>query len=143
MKFQLECNNDHAFEGWFRSNDDFEKQQKRGLLECPMCGTHKVSKTLMAPSVATGRTKDKIAVAAGQAAQQQMMAKMMELAKEVKSKADNVGEKFPEEARKIHYGESEARAIYGKATTDEVTELVEEGVDILPLPDVPDDDKVN
>ena len=97
----------------------------------------------MAPSVATGRTKDKIAVAAGQAAQQQMMAKMMELAKEVKSKADNVGEKFPEEARKIHYGESEARAIYGKATTDEVTELVEEGVDILPLPDVPDDDKVN
>ena len=143
MKFQLECKNEHAFEGWFRSNDDFEKQQKRGLLECPMCGTHKVSKTLMAPSVATGRTKDKIAVAAGQAAHQQMMAKMMEFAKEVKSKADNVGEKFPEEARKIHYGESEARAIYGKATTDEVTELVEEGVEILPLPDVPDDDKVN
>ena len=143
MKFQLECKNEHAFEGWFRSNDDFEKQQKRGLLECPMCGTHKVSKTLMAPSVATGRSKDKIAVAAGQAAQQQMMAKMMELAKEVKSKADNVGDKFPEEARKIHYGESETRAIYGKATTDEVTELIGEGVDILPLPDVPDDDKVN
>ncbi|MEM8540367.1 MAG: DUF1178 family protein [Pseudomonadota bacterium] len=143
MKFQLECKNNHAFEGWFRSNDDFEKQQKHGLLECPICGTHEVSKTLMAPSVATGRSKEKIAVAAGQAAQQQMMAKMMELAKEVKSKADNVGEKFPEEARKIHYGESEARAIYGKATTDEVSELVDEGVDILPLPDIPEDDKVN
>ena len=143
MKFQLECKNTHAFEGWFRSNDDFEKQQKRGLLECPICGTHEVSKTLMAPSVATGRSKEKIAVAAGQVAQQQMMAKMMELAKEVKSKADNVGEKFPEEARKIHYGESKARAIYGKATTHEVTELVDEGVDILPLPDVPDDDSIN
>lgn len=143
MKFQLECKNNHQFEAWFRSNDDFDKQQKRGLLECPMCGTHQVSKTLMAPSVTTGRSKDKIAVAAGQAAQQQMLAKMMELAKEVKSKADNVGEKFPEEARKIHYGESEARAIYGKATSEEVSELVDEGVDILPLPDVPDDDKVN
>lgn len=143
MKFQLECKNAHAFEGWFRSNDDFEKQHSSGLLECPMCGSHEVSKTLMAPSVATGRSKEKIAVAAGQVAQQQMMAKMMELAKEVKSKADNVGEKFPEEARKIHYSESEARAIYGKATTDEVTELVDEGVDILPLPDVPDDDQVN
>lgn len=143
MKFQLECKNDHGFEAWFRSNDDFEKQQEHGLLECPICGTHTVSKTLMAPSVATGRSKEKIAVAAGQAAQQQMLSKMMELAKEVKAKADNVGEKFPEEARKIHYGESEARAIYGKATTDEVTELVDEGVEILPLPDVPDDDKVN
>jgi hypothetical protein len=143
MKFQLECKNNHAFEGWFRSNQDFDQQQTRGLLECPMCGTHRVSKTLMAPSVATGRSKDKIAVAAGQAAQQQVMAKMMELAKEVKSKADNVGEKFPEEARKIHYGESKPRAIYGKATTDEVSELVDEGVEILPLPDVPDDDKVN
>lgn len=143
MKFQLECKNEHSFEGWFRSNNDFETQQEHGLLQCPMCGTHEVSKTLMAPSLTTGRSKEKIAVAAGKAAQKQMMAKMMELAKEVKSKADNVGEKFPEEARKIHYGESEARAIYGKATTDEVTELVDEGVEILPLPDVPDDDNVN
>lgn len=143
MKFSLECKNEHAFEGWFRSNEDFDTQQKRGLLECPMCGDKHIAKTLMAPSVATGRTKDKIAVAAGQAAQAQMMAKMMEIAKEVKSKADDVGEKFPEEARKIHYGETEKRAIYGKASKEEVGELVEEGVEIMPLPDVPDDDELN
>lgn len=143
MKFQLQCDNQHDFEAWFRSNDDFEKQQHQSLLECPMCGSHNVSKTLMAPSVSTGRSKDKIAVASGQAAQQQMMAKMMEFAREVKSKAENVGEKFPEEARKIHYGESESRAIYGNASTEEVSELVEEGVEIVPLPDVPDEDELN
>ncbi len=143
MKFQLQCDNQHDFEAWFRSNDDFEKQQNQSMLECPMCGSHNVSKMLMAPSVSTGRSKDKIAVASGQAAQQQMMAKMMEFAREVKSKAENVGEKFPEEARKIHYGESESRAIYGNASTEEVSELVEEGVEIVPLPDVPDEGELN
>ena len=143
MKFQLQCDNQHDFEAWFRSNDDFEKQQGKSMLECPMCGSHNVSKMLMAPSVSTGRSKDKIAVASGQAAQQQMMAKMMEFAREVKSKAENVGEKFPEEARKIHYGESESRAIYGNASTEEVSELVEEGVEIVPLPDVPDEGELN
>ncbi len=143
MKFQLQCDNQHDFEAWFRSNEDFDKQQAKNLLECPLCGSHKVSKTLMAPSVSTGRSKDKIAVAAGQAAQQQMMAKMMEFAREVKSKAENVGEKFPEEARKIHYGETESRAIYGNASTEEVSELVEEGVEIVPLPDVPEEDELN
>ena len=68
---------------------------------------------------------------------------MMEFAREVKSKAENVGEKFPEEARKIHYGESESRAIYGNASTEEVSELVEEGVEIVPLPDVPDEGELN
>ena len=143
MKFQLECENEHAFEGWFRSNDDYEKQLKSNLLVCPICGSHKVHKSLMAPSVTTGRSKDRVALAAGQAAQQQMMAKMMEFAREVKSKADNVGEKFPEEARKIHYGESEARAIYGSASPEDVTELVDEGVEIMPLPDVPEEDELN
>lgn len=143
MKFQLQCDNQHDFEAWFRSNEDFDKQRAKNLLECPLCGSHKVSKTLMAPSVSTGRSKDKIAVAAGQAAQQQMMAKMMEFAREVKSKAENVGEKFPEEARKIHYGETESRAIYGNASTEEVSELVEEGVKIVPLPDVPEEDELN
>lgn len=143
MKFSLECKNDHAFEGWFRSNEDFETQQKRGFLECPMCGTSKVTKSLMAPSVTTGRSKEKMQVAAGQAAQAQMMAKMMEFAKEVKAKAEDVGEKFPEEARKIHYGEEDARAIYGKASNEEVAELLDEGVELMPLPDVPDDDELN
>jgi hypothetical protein len=143
MKFSLECKNSHAFEGWFKSNDDFETQSKRGFLECPICGTHEVAKSLMAPSVSTGRQKEKMQVAAGQKAQAQIMAKMMEFAKEVKSKADNVGDKFPEEARKIHYGETESRPIYGKASNEEVANLLDEGVELMPLPDVPDDEKLN
>lgn len=139
MKFSLACKNDHAFEGWFRSNEDFDTQQKRGLLECPVCGAHQVAKTLMAPSVSTGRNKDKIAVAVGHQAQQQIMAKMVEMAKELKSKADNVGDKFPEEARKIHYGESKERAIYGTASPKDITELLDEGVALMPLPDVPEE----
>ncbi|MDZ7824532.1 MAG: DUF1178 family protein [Ahrensia sp.] len=143
MKFSLGCKNDHTFEGWFKSNDDFDQQQKRGLIDCPICGSNKVAKTLMAPAVSTGRTRDKISVALGQAHQAEMMAKMIELAREVKAKADNVGDKFAQEARKMHYGEKTAKPIYGKATNDEVAELIDEGVGIMPLPDVPDADTLN
>ena len=143
MKFSLECKSGHAFEGWFKSNEDFETQAKRGFLECPVCGTHDVGKSLMAPSVSTGRRKDKMQFAAGQRAQAEIMAKMKEFAREVKSKADNVGDKFPEEARKIHYGEADSRPIYGKASNEEVASLLDEGVELMPLPDLPEDDKLN
>ena len=143
MKFTLHCDEGHEFEAWFRSNADYETQARRGFVECPHCGSIRVSKALMAPQVATGRAKDQhkeaVMVAAGQAIQREMMEKMREVTRQVKEKADNVGEKFPEEARKMHYGETDAKPIYGKASPDEVESLVDEGVEIMPLPDLPED----
>lgn len=143
MKFTLHCDEGHEFEAWFRSNEDYETQARRGFVECPHCGSIRVSKALMAPQVATGRAKDQrkeaVMVAAGQAMQREMMDKMREFTRQVKEKADNVGEKFPEEARKMHYGETDAKPIYGKASPDEVESLVDEGVEIMPLPDLPED----
>lgn len=138
IRFSLICGQDHAFEGWFRNNADFDDQASRGLVECPACGSHAISKALMAPNLSTGKNKEKIAVAAG-SHQAEIMHKMQELARELKATAENVGEKFAEEARKIHFGETDPRGIYGKATRDEVQSLVEDGVSIMPLPDLPED----
>jgi hypothetical protein len=93
----------------------------------------------MAPSVATARKREEVAVAIGNAAQREIMAKLREMAREVRKSGEDVGNRFPEEARKIHYGETDARGIYGKATVEEVTGLLEEGVEIMPLPDLPED----
>jgi len=143
MKFTLHCDNAHDFEAWFRSNDDYDTQVRRGFVECPICGSNKVQKALMAPQVATGRAKDErnraIAVAAGQTMQREMMETMRQITKHVKAHADNVGDKFPEQARKMHYGETDAKPIYGTAAPDQVEALVDEGVEVLPLPDLPED----
>lgn len=139
IKFALHCDNGHDFEAWFRDSGDFETQNKRGFLECPTCGSHHVSKSLMAPSVATSRKREEVAVAIGNAAQREIMAKLQAMAREVRKSGEDVGAKFPEEARKIHYGEADARGIYGKASREEVTSLIEEGVEIMPLPDLPED----
>lgn len=139
IKYSLHCDKGHDFEAWFRDSDDFESQKKRGFLECPVCGTSHVSKTLMAPNVATARKREEVAVAVGTAIQREMMAKMRELAREVREKGEDVGTRFPEEARKIHYGETDPRGIYGKASPDEVESLLDEGVEIMPLPDLPED----
>lgn len=143
IKFSLSCEHSHDFEAWFRNNDDFDTQRKRGLLECPLCGSSKIGKTLMAPSVSTGRKRDEMAVAAGTAMQAKLLEAMREMTKQVKENADNVGDKFAEEARKIHYGETDPRGIYGKATSDEVEALAEEGVEFMPLPDLPDEEELN
>ena len=143
IKFSLACETGHEFDGWFGSSEDYETQQKRGLIACPVCDTTKVSKSLMAPSVSTARKKESrnqaIAVATAHHAKTEMMAKLREIRDEITKNADNVGEKFPEEARKIHYGESEKRAIYGEAGLQDVKELVDEGVEIAPLPALPED----
>ena len=143
IKFSLACETGHEFDGWFGSSEDYETQQKRGLIACPVCDTTKVSKSLMAPSVSTARKKESrnqaIAVATAHHAKTEMMAKLREIRDEITKNADNVGEKFPEEARKIHYGESERRAIYGEAGLQDVKELVDEGVEIAPLPVLPED----
>jgi hypothetical protein len=138
IRFSLTCENAHEFEGWFRSNEDFDKQALRGLVDCPSCGSHKVEKALMAPAVSTGRKQEKIALAMGEA-QKQAMAQMKAMAEKIRENADYVGDKFAEEARKIHFGEADARGIYGEATFDEAKSLAEDGVAFMPVPVFPDD----
>ncbi|MCG6857116.1 MAG: DUF1178 family protein [Salaquimonas sp.] len=157
IRYALACQKGHEFEGWFGSSGDFDTQQEKGLLECPYCGSHDISKTLMAPSVSTSRkrgeassqvpaedaspTAEQASVQLAGMTQEQraILGQMRELKEKLLSQAENVGERFSEEARKIHYGETEQRGIYGKATLDEATELAEEGIDFLPLPDLPED----
>ena len=138
IRFSLACDDGHEFEGWFRSNDDFDKQKKRGLIDCPDCGSHRVDKTLMAPAVSTGRKQEKMALAMN-AEQRRIMGEMKALSDKLRENADYVGGKFAEEARKIHFGETEARGIYGEASPDEAKSLVEDGVPFMPIPVFPED----
>jgi hypothetical protein len=138
IRFALICEHEHEFEGWFRSNDDFDTQKKRGFVDCPTCGSHKVQKALMAPAVSTARKQETIALAMGEA-QKQALAQLKAMAEKVRENADYVGDKFAEEARKIHFGESDPRGIYGEATLDEAKSLAEDGVEFMPIPVFPDD----
>lgn len=138
IRFSLSCDKDHEFDGWFRNSDDFESQKKRGFVACPVCNSAKVEKALMAPAVSTGRQREKIAVAMGEE-QRKALAKLKEFAAKARENADYVGEKFADEARKIHFGEVEARGIYGEATAEEARELIEDGVEFMPLPVFPED----
>ena len=142
IKFTLRCDEDHDFEGWFGSSDEFDRQRKRGFVTCPVCGSASVRKALMAPRVSTSR--DKAAVAGevrGEVmnAHAQMLSRMRELREVVTRNAEDVGPRFAEEARRIHYGETPPKAVYGKATKEEVEGLVEEGVGVAPLPVLPED----
>ncbi len=128
--FDLQCAKNHRFEGWFKTGDAFEKQAKAGKVECPTCGNTKVKKALSAPALLKGGVSSSkaegIAIKLREA--------MTELRKHVEANAENVGKQFPEEARKIHYGETEERPIYGEASPDEAEELHEEGIEIVPIP---------
>ena len=138
INFSLVCENAHEFEGWFRSGDDFEAQAKRALVNCPNCGSHKVEKALMAPAVSTGRKQEKIALAMGEA-QKQAMTQLKAMAEKIRQNADYVGDKFAEEARKIHFCETDARGIYGEATIEEAKSLAEDGVEFMSVPVFPED----
>ena len=138
IRFSLSCERAHGFEGWFRNNSDFEAQAGKGLVECPVCGSSNVAKALMAPAVSTGRKQEKIALAMDAARKEQMTA-LKELADKVRQNADYVGDRFAEEARKIHFGETEARGIYGEASPEEARNLAEDGVGFMPLPVFPED----
>ena len=131
IKYQLTCDADHEFEGWFRDSADFDVQAERGLIECPACGSDAVRKAVMAPAIARkGNSRE-----ARLKEIRNDMAKAVERARDyVEKNFDYVGDKFPEEARKIHYGESKERGIYGEASGKQVKELVEEGVQVAPLP---------
>lgn len=144
--YSLHCRKGHAFEGWFASIAAFEQQQADGKLLCPMCNSRKVSKAPMAPalsaSVGSGKRESlpaPVAVASppvpGPPEELRKMRQFMTgLRKYVQDNAEYVGPKFPEEARKIHYGETEERHIYGEASLEEAADLVEEGIDVAPLP---------
>lgn len=138
ISYSLHCTDGHDFEAWFRNADDYDGQSQRGLVTCPTCGSSKISKALMAPAVSTGKRREKLALAAG-AEQAKMIAQLQDLARKVRNTAENVGDKFAEEARKIHFGETEARGIYGEATLEEAKSLAEDGVGFLPLPSLPEE----
>ncbi len=138
IRFSLVCEHEHEFEAWFRSNDDFETQKKRGFVECPSCGSREVGKALMAPAVSTGRKQEKMALAMGEE-QRRVMTELKALSQKMRENADYVGDKFAEEARKIHFGESDPRGIYGEATLEEAKGLAEDGVSFMPIPVFPED----
>ena len=132
----LQCRHGHGFEGWFGSEEDFQGQLARGLVECPLCGDAQVAKLPSAPRLNLGASEPKPAprqeVMAS--ANPQLQAAWMELVKQVVANTEDVGARFAEEARKIHYGESEERGIRGQASRQETQELLEEGIGVLPLP---------
>ena len=139
IRYSLTCENAHEFEGWFSESADFDRQVATGFLTCPVCQSAAVSKLLMAPSVATARKKDERQTLAMDAMRQEALQKLKEAVAAVKANSEDVGTKFPEEARKIHYGEADARGIIGQATLDEAQALVEEGIEIAAIPVLPED----
>jgi hypothetical protein len=161
IRYALRCERDHTFESWFQSSSAYESQVKRKLVECPSCGSTAVEKAIMAPRIVKGSVSKKSEVAppvpaapeplaqqpaapAGpqslmMAQERELRAKLKELRDHIVKNADNVGEQFPNEARKMHYGDIEHRPIYGEASLQEARELVEEGIEVAPLPVLPDD----
>ncbi len=133
IHYSLVCDRSHKFDGWFSNAAAYDAQKLRGLVTCPICLTTSVEKALMAPSV--NRTdNEKVSLSIGHPQHQQLREAMLALRNKVTSEADYVGDKFADEARKIHFKEVDARGIYGEATREEVAALVEDGVDFMPLP---------
>ena len=162
IRYSLICERKHDFEIWFKNSADFDKQSARGLVACPACGSAKVEKAIMAPSLGRGSRKgtgpampdvapdapapqapspaeNKTPMAMVSPQERELRAKLKELRDHLTKNAENVGGKFPEEARKMHYGETEHRSIYGEASPQEAKDLLDEGVELHPLPVLPDD----
>ena len=130
MIFDLRCGSGHVFEGWFGSSADYETQQAGGLVACPICGSPEVEKAPMAPRLAGGA---EAAEPPSPQAMKEMLAEMATLQKKLLEKSDNVGDRFPDEARAIHLGEADARAIHGRATRADAAELIEDCIPVSPL----------
>jgi hypothetical protein len=133
IKYALSCDHDHAFEGWFGSSSDYDDQDARGLLACPLCASKAVRKQIMAPAVA-GTKAQQAAPEPSAQMREMMMTAMGEVRRQVEENFDYVGDRFAKEARDIHDGKSEDRGIYGEATPKEVKALIEDGVQVAPLP---------
>ena len=148
----LQCRQGHVFEGWFGSEDDFQGQKQRGLVQCPLCGDDHIEKRLSAPRLNLGARAPAAAdatvpahptsTAGGQSATSSdaamlppaLQAAWLALARKVVANTEDVGERFAQEARRMHHGEVEERAIRGQATPDEAVQLLEEGIAVMPLP---------
>jgi hypothetical protein len=155
IHYSLRCERGHTFESWFQSSSAYESQEKRKLVSCPSCGSIKVERGIMAPRIVSKKGRDNTAPAAPEATstevtttestpllmaqERELRAKIKELRDHITKNADNVGERFPNEARKMHYGDIEHRPIYGEASPDEARALIDEGVEVSPLPVLPDD----
>jgi hypothetical protein len=159
IRYALACERGHSFESWFQNSTAYDKQVKHGLLVCPVCNSSKVEKAIMAPRLSGARKHDDVPtpVAAGEIPapapaqeapapvaimspqEREFRKKLKELREHLTQNADYVGRKFPEEARKMHYGEIERRSIYGEASPDQAKDLHEEGIEFHPLPVLPDE----
>ncbi|MCC0805508.1 DUF1178 family protein [Methylobacterium sp. W2] len=158
IRYTLVCENGHDFEGWFRSSDSYDAQAADGLVACLACGSTRVTKAMMAPAlaktvamvpdksraIAEATASDPVAAPSTEVPvmaepERQLRALMRAMREHVTRTADNVGPRFPEEARRMHYGEAESRAIYGEASPAEARALVEEGIEVAPLPALPGD----
>ncbi len=160
IRYALACDQGHTFESWFQNSAAYDKQAKRGLVTCPHCGSAKVEKALMAPQLSGTKKRGRMPSGADAPAAAQVPApapdaptpvamvspqerefrkKLKELREHLTKNADYVGQKFPEEARKMHYGEVEHRSIYGEASPQDAKELHEEGIEFHPLPVLPDE----
>ncbi len=151
IKYALQCERAHGFESWFPDSAGYEKQRKRGLIDCPVCGSTKIDKQIMAPNVRLGSAIEAHPSASAPAAAtdpafvmaseqaQKLRAMIRELHAHVAANTEDVGARFAEEARKIHNGEADDRAIRGRASLEEAMELHEEGIGVLPLPPLPDE----
>ena len=138
--FELKCAQDHRFEGWFRDGRNYEAQRKGRKIACPVCNSHKIEKAPMAPRIAKGAPAKaaKPAEAPAVDAPQTMAVKALrELRAKVEADCDYVGPTFAEEARRIHYGETEPRGIYGETTDEEAEALDEEGIEFAKIPWLP------
>ncbi len=134
IRYALICEHEHEFEGWFGSSAEFDDQQARGLLECPLCASKAIRKQIMAPAVAGTRRTVQDEKRPSQA---MMLEAMGALRRHVEENFDDVGDSFAKEARAIHEGKSEERGIYGEASGGEVKKLIEDGVPVAPLPPKP------
>jgi hypothetical protein len=158
IHYNLRCKKGHAFESWFQSSSAYEAQEKRHLVSCPVCGSTEVERAIMAPRIVRKKGRDKapseqlpVPAPAAEvvppssptpllmAQDQELRSKLRELRDHIVKNADNVGERFPNEARKMHYGDIEHRPIYGEASPDEAKALIDEGVEVMPIPTLPDD----
>lgn len=144
IKYSLKCDKEHVFEAWFKNSTAYDEQHQKGIVTCSICGSAQVTKAPMAPSIPKkGNAKRTETSIAGMDQSEPIAAAMTalrELRKKVEENCDYVGSNFAEEARKIHYGETEDRGIYGEATPEEKAELAEEGVEIATVPWLPNHD---
>ena len=137
IHYSLVCDKSHKFDGWFASAAAYDSQKSRGLVTCPICLTSTVDKALMAPAISRAGS-EKVSLSIGHPQHAQLRDAMLALRNKVTSEADYVGDKFAEEARKIHFKEVDPHGIYGEATREEAAALVEDGIDFMPLPSLPE-----